>query len=104
MAADTLAGPGEGSDVRVKTTLEGFSFRRTFTPSDAALHVNSDNTIKVVGLVRGAVVYMQRTAANTALLLTLQRGDSIVVVGTLCPTPPGAEKTIIANAVRILPP
>jgi hypothetical protein len=104
VAADTLTGAGEGSDVRVKTTLEALSFRRTFTPSDAALHVTADNTVKVVGLVAGGVVYVQRTPANTALLLDLQRGDSIVVVGRLAPTAPGVEKIILADAVRVLAP
>jgi hypothetical protein len=103
VAANTLTGAGEGSDVRVKTTFEGMSFRRSFTPRDAALSVTADNTIKVVGLVAGGVVYVQRTPANTALLLDLQRGDTIVVVGRLAPTAPGVEKIILADAVRVLP-
>jgi hypothetical protein len=103
VAANTLTGAGEGSDVRVKTTFEGMSFRRSFTPRDAALSVTADNTIKVVGLVAGGVVYVQRTPANTALLLELQRGDTIVVVGRLAPTAPGVEKIILADAVRVLP-
>jgi hypothetical protein len=49
------------------------------------------------------VVYVQRTPANTALLLELQRGDTIVVVGRLAPTAPGVEKIILADAVRVLP-
>jgi hypothetical protein len=62
----------------------------------------ADNTVKVVGLVAGGVVYVQRTATNTAL--HLQRGDTVVVVGRLAPTAPGVEKVILADAVRVLAP
>jgi len=103
VAPATFAGAGDGPDVRVKTTLEGISFRRTFTPTDAVLKATAHNTIKVVGIVAGAVVYLQRSPANKALLLTLQRGDTVVVDGRLVETARGAERVLVADALRVLP-
>jgi hypothetical protein len=103
VAPATFAGAGDGPDVRVKTTIDGISFRRIFTPADAVLNATAHNTIKVVGLVAGAVVYLQRSTANKALLLTLQRGDTVVVDGRLLPATPGAERVVIADALRLLP-
>lgn len=104
VAPGTFAGPGASLDVRVTAKLkQGFSFLRDFTNADAELGARHTNTLKVVDLVPGAVLYLRRTPKNQALLLSLQRGDPLEVRGRLLPAGGAggkADRVLIADTVR----
>jgi hypothetical protein len=102
VSGPSFSGPGASLDVRVSLKLsQGVSFMRNFTAADKERGATTLNTLKVVDLVPGAVLYLQRTPKNVELLLSLQKGDAIDIEGRLQPAEKSGARVLIADSLRI---
>lgn len=102
VAPTAMATAAVDRDVRVRVEVTGLTFEPTSTATDDALGIRPHNAVKIVGLVPGVVVALQRTPAMLDTLLTLQRGQTVVLDGRLVGD--GAWRRLVVDAMRALPP